>query len=348
MADAMIGMTQGQADSEGIRARVPEWAATHRNAHYLWGTAGAIPGEGGGFTTVKRSTALALPQMSSRPARPPTTLKECQGIGAAYSTTGGSHVCCGRFEHPDVPLGRMANVWTNGAREAAVLDAYLAWLETGLPFWDYMLRWSQENKPTPTEPGPQVFFPMVTPRTGFATTDCKETHKQLIWGESCVGKRHFDCVGLVNAAYAVAVDWPEVTLEICQWANRNFTTDVTQDPEVKPGDILCAWNGGVVDASSRSVVPGTPEALKWHHIGLAVGDKDGSVVQAEQGKAGVTVKPGIIQGGKLTGIFNFRGRLSNATLAQWVAQGKTWHTKNNKAKLARTFHATTFMARRLG
>lgn len=326
-----------------MRAYIAYFAAVQVGSHYLWGTAGnTIGSDANGkatanndsFTSVKRYAARPLPppeQGALPKAAPPAAARECWGIDAAYSITGGQHVCAGRFR--SVPMGEVGTYYTNRARQDGVLKTFLEFRESAKPFMFFAQDWMAKHAKEigPTNPGPQQFMGLLTPRVGYATVDAVKTiHKQLIWGESCVDKRHFDCVGLVNAAYATASGDPDLTMEIYQWGHRTVTSRMTEKDPVLPGDILCICTDGATeemrDIPFSQPKDQDPRNGKWHHIGLCMGDPNGTVVQAEEGPVGVTVRTNVIDPatGRMLGNskFNYRGRIPDSTLLAWRRRGE--------------------------
>ena len=145
--------------------------------------------------------------------------------------------------------------------------------------------------------------------------------------------KHFDCVGLINAAHAACCGWPDITFEIWQWAGKGLTQQLAEGTPVQSGDIVCVHKGTVDDAS-RSLSAGSAKADRdaWHHIGICLGDPAGTIIQAEEGPVGVTATPGMIsaQGKFLRGGFNYRGRVPDATLAAWRQRGDKELEKANQ------------------
>jgi hypothetical protein len=318
-----------------MRDWVAIYASLQKGSHYLWGTAGntltrgssgELNGVQDGFTSVKRCTAfgLKLPTAIPSPIKP-NAARECWGVDAAFSTTGGQHVCCGRFR--SVPMGTVATYFSNPARANKLLATYLEFRASRQPFMKFTIDWMIRNRANlgPGNPGPQPFFTTLTPRIGFATTDAVATvHQQLIWGESCEDVKHFDCVGLVNGCYASICAWPDITFEIWGWASASVTQHMPEGTDVLPGDIVCV-HSGPWNESDRNLTAGSDKDLrdKWHHIGICAGDPDGTIIQAEEGPVGVTVTPNAITrtGKILKGSFNYRGRVPDATLNAWRTRG---------------------------
>ena len=163
----------------------------------------------------------------------------------------GYYVCAGRFDA--IEGGRRANPGDPD------LEEYLAELRSvsqddWWPFYD-------------------VFSPRRVIKNGAAG--------DLVWGEDCRYRRHFDCVGFVNYCYDIAL------LELTErWAESPWALSLTQ------------YQADPVIAATTRVAPGALMAgdiltVGNHHIGLFAGDGDGSpgspgtVVQAADTPVGV-------------------------------------------------------------
>jgi cell wall-associated NlpC family hydrolase len=321
--------------NDTYRASIADFAAKQKGAHYLWGTAGNtvkreangdLNSVADGFTNVKRRTAFGMPRPRTIPSLvPPTSAARSWGWECAYCTTGGQHVCVGRFQ--SVPMGQVATYFSNPARGRNLVDTFLEYKASKKDFISFAIDWGKRNASrwSPTNPGPQLFFETLTPRIGFATKDAVSTvHLKLTWGESCAGVKHFDCVGLINAAFAEITAVPDITYEIFQWAHKSVTRPCPLGSAVKPGDIVCVHTGTPTAADSDlpfNITTGAGPG-KWHHIGMCLGDAAGSIIQAEEGPVGVTVTPGMISPqGMLKSPFNYRGRVPDNILTQWINRG---------------------------
>lgn len=211
-------------------------------AHFLTGASGARPGR----TDEQGRNSGGVPFAAGRtdPAEPAVFAGQC-----------GQHVCAGRFNAQN---GGIA-----GGRPAAATDTdmivYLAGL-AALP----ELQW----KP---------FFQFFSPRRfegGMLGT-------QVVWGEDCRDKRHFDGSGLVNWCLTEAAgDDHAFAFDIDTWStDASGTEAVSVAEQPRKGDIVMRRVDGV-----------------FTHIGLLVGDTDpgnhdaGHVVLAEQPGAGVVVR----------------------------------------------------------
>jgi len=154
-------------DWREVRRGASSFAVVFQHSHYLWGTAGntfsraadgSLKANGDGFTSVKRRTAWPLNKVAKVPARnagKASSAMECWGVDAAFSATGGQHVCAGRFTV--VPLGRVAIYSTNPATEEPLLEAFLQFRASRMSFMEYCIEWMMANmtRISPANPGPQ-------------------------------------------------------------------------------------------------------------------------------------------------------------------------------------------------
>lgn len=212
-------------------------------AHFLAGAAGARPG--GTEGTRLRPAGVTVTPARTDPADP--------AVFAARCEVHGPHVCAGRFN--------ARNGGIAGGRPAASTDTDLVVYLAGLA-------------PLPEERW-KPFFQFFSPRR----FEGGMLGSQLVWGEDCRAKRHFDGVGLVNWCLEQAVEarYP-ITFDIATWATDASGTDavaLTEPP--RKGDLLLRALDGA-----------------FTHIGFLVGDHDpgvpadlGHVVLAEQASVGV-------------------------------------------------------------
>ena len=98
-----------------------------------------------------------------------------------------------------------------------------------------------------------------------------------VWGECCVGIRHFDCIGFVNWCISTAHRPMQFSI----------TNAISQTRDVSFGDV---WAGDLV-------------TIGTHHIGIATGA--GTVVQAKGTKYGVveSALQGFTRCGRLPAFF---------------------------------------------
>lgn len=320
--------------ADAWRRTIAEWPEQFDGCHYLRGTAGNTPGLGNGFTAAKRTAAKLKPDMTDMAKEVPQAVLRCIGVGAGYCEIPSLHVCCGAYR--GALVGNVAQSFSNPQREGPLLRHWIAWNAAGQPdIFEYISAWRRtaSDPSGVTDPGPQTWFLYVWPRRVIADYDAvAETNGRIIWGSGCVGERHFDCVGLVNAAIAKALDNDNITMDMWVYAQASNCDDVTASETVEPGDLVLGYNGPANEMQNdrKFIVPGrdaddetkqafAARARRWHHIGIALGDGKGSVVQAEEGPVGVTMKSGLIgTRGQLSGaVLNFRGRLKDDVLASW-------------------------------
>lgn len=208
-------------------------------SHYLTGAAGATPGDVNGAIYRRGEVGLAAPKFD--PKAP------C--IHAAESNIEGHSICGGR--------------WSAFGRDARSSDwdltHYLAEQE------------AQYKKGGKIEPFYEVYSPRLT--------KVKGTVSQLAWGEDCRGKRHFDCVGLVNylltAVCNIKKSYMEKGFSASIQQHKGSTKAIAAGDSPASGDILY-----------KKMMH--PDGGSHDHIGLLL--HDGSVIQAEQTSVGVTLK----------------------------------------------------------
>jgi cell wall-associated NlpC family hydrolase len=151
-------------------------------------------------------------------------------LRAASCSVDGLHVCAGRFQ-------------TVGGRVLQPGDAALT-------------RYLDSLRGKPAE----QWQPMngLWPRM----MEGKKVTRQIVLGESCIGVRHFDCVGFINYCLSVVLR-RSVQNSIEGWINNS---PEVRDGSDQPGDIL---------------------TVGTHHIGFAMGD--GRVIHASETARGVVI-----------------------------------------------------------
>ena len=238
--------TAATAAAYASRAVDAALAQAAGGAHFLAGAGGARPG--GTEGTSLRPAGVTVTPARTDPADP--------AVFAARCEVHGPHVCAGRFN--------ARNGGIAGGRPAASTDTDLIVYLAGLASLPEE-RW----KP---------FFQFFSPRR----FEGGMLGSQLVWGEDCRAKRHFDGVGLVNWCLEQAVEarYP-ITFDIATWATDASGTDsvaLTEPP--RKGDLLLRALDGA-----------------FTHIGFLVGDNDpgvpadlGHVVLAEQASVGVVLR----------------------------------------------------------
>lgn len=176
-------VTAPRSSDAAIRRSIVDLARSFvaEKAHYLWGTAGNTPGHadgnpGGGKRASATLRAFSLDKTS-------TDIGKALGVCMAYQSTFDRHNSC---------AGRSTTIEKEAVVREADLDQYVVYCQieadSGVP----QERWSGAGS---------VGGRAIHARRVHFRGAPKDGGK-LVWGESCVGVRHFDCVGLVNYCYA--------------------------------------------------------------------------------------------------------------------------------------------------
>lgn len=197
-------------------------------SHYLWGAAGNHPNHSDGVFYSRNAAFLAHTSLS--PSEPCVFTAQCE--------TGGHYVCAGR---PDkCPGARPCDPHDHDLIE------YLDHLRDLSPeFWD-------------------PFASNFTPRRCISD-EGDAWHNQLLWGEDCRFRRHFDCIHFINYVISKTTKL-DVRLNIQSWIGpaSGYTDKKPMDAPPLPGDILAKGS---------------------HHIGFL--DENGYVLQAQDHATGV-------------------------------------------------------------
>ncbi len=224
----------------GVRLAIVQLARTFvPSAHYLWGTAGNTPGNaegnpGGG----KMAAAVMRPfSLSTTEKEKEKVLGVCMAVQPRFD---GYNTCAGRSR------GRTGNL-------EEFLKACQAKADAG-----------QTDQTTwPGAAGnlfPRKYHFRGDPAAGGA----------VVWGESCVGVRHFDCIGLVNYCYAK------------HWYKGAFGLDIKFFRNPQCGAVAMTGSTDLMDADIL-IKPGDV------HIGMLYRNGQAwSVVQAESTENGLT------------------------------------------------------------
>jgi hypothetical protein len=178
-------------------------AVSYQGCHYLWGAAGATPGNQDG-ARYRAGSVDWVPNQINNPSQAMVWACSC-------NVDPPTRVCCGRYD--EVSGGREAR-----PRDQDLLD-YLALL-----------------KSTPVQSMWPPFFDRFTPRLAN-WMEGQSMVSKLVWGEDCRGVRHFDCIGFINF---LLMDWNVQLLARSQagisWLRTNLE-DVS-DQEPWPADIV--------------------------------------------------------------------------------------------------------------
>jgi hypothetical protein len=105
--------------------------------------------------------------------------------------------------------------------------------------------------------------------------------RATIWGECCIGKRHFDCVGFVNWCFWAALG-AEAILEVDQWSPYYQAEGSVPRTSLVPGGPRAAQTADLLFRS------GATGEGPFAHIGIAVGN--GQVAHAAGHDVGVVVE----------------------------------------------------------
>jgi len=209
-------------DKNRARQLIADFASDFSGSHYLWGAGGSTPGNADGV--FYRAAVVTLHPAQTDPKDPK--------IFTATCSVDGKSVCAGRFKK--IRGGRLANSTDQD------LVAYLNGLAG--------------QKPDQWEPYFQWFSPRMM--------EGKKLSRQLVWGEDCRARRHFDCISFVNFVLSRTTIRSNWSMNIDQYNAQTQEVDRRAPPVA--GDILTRGN---------------------HHIGLL--DSDGQVIQAEDSANGV-------------------------------------------------------------
>ena len=215
--------TQSADSAEAdIRRSIVDLALSFVNdkAHYLWGTAGNVPGqrngnEGGG----KIDSAKLRPYSLNK-----TATDQNRAIGvclAAQSIFGGYNSCAGRCK-----IIEADNTFYDSDLDKYVTDREVD-VRQGTPqtqwegITDVEGRWIHPRR---------VHFQGALSFGG-----------KVVWGESCHGVRHFDCVGLVNYCYARHYNGKSFGIDIAAFRGPNSGFErrsSTSTSDFKNGDVI--------------------------------------------------------------------------------------------------------------
>jgi len=217
-------------------------------SHYINGGYGATPDRSDGCPCRPGGIVLVADKDHLNPAHLPNKPANL-AVRAATLTIKTYAVCAGNYA--TFPGGRVTSP------TAPDLVAYLDTLKSTEPeTW--------EN-----------YFVNFTPRRTFGPgQNGVDGNGLLVWGQSCMGIRHFDCVGFISYCYWQA-SGNVVQLEISQWrtpapGRQVFDFKAKERPaSLMDGDILVKAD---------------------HHIGFVTAD--GTVIEAQDSQYGVCATAG--------------------------------------------------------
>lgn len=218
-----LSVATHSANLQDLRMRVIRLAESLVGSHYLWGAAGASPGQSNG--SPGRPGAVFMVQNRFDPANP--------SVNAASCNVTDYHVCSGRFREVH---GTVVPSTDSGLR------SFLSSIERVPP-----TAWRSPNG--------------LWPRKMQGST----VPTQIVWGESCLGVRHFDCVGFINYCLSMVLH-QNIQASIAQYIRDTTTVETGQ--QVLAADILTRGSS---------------------HIGFATGD--GFAIHASESARGVIKSP---------------------------------------------------------
>lgn len=184
---------------------ITNFARTFLGSHYLWGSAGAFPGQLNG----------ARYRHGSVPWNPASLHLSDLSLCAAKCDVQGHYVCAGRFQKAGGQV-----VPDNDVTLQHFLSPYGS---PALAEWDSMsLRLT-----------PRLVRGAGVPSAG-----------KIVWGENCTGVRHFDCISFINYVLGETTKIPDQqngwSGNIKQWSEM-WTTDVPLSAPNVAGDILIRY-----------------------------------------------------------------------------------------------------------
>jgi hypothetical protein len=236
------------ADTARKRARwkIGATAREMDGAHYVNGAKGARPNKKDGAAVRPNTVALEMVTALDRLAFFAASVALQKTDKVTTKTSPDKHVCGGIYDTIGGLLVSDAD---------AILRKYLG----------------EQNPKSPADCWTKGG---LTPRRLAGSRDTKNTGR-VVWGESCDGWRHFDCIGLVEFAVQQVVK-RTIGGEIYQFASpKNVlgATRVSDDKDVRDGDLVSQ-----VDQDG-----------KYHHIGVIYLEGGTPLVaQAAQTSVGVT------------------------------------------------------------
>lgn len=231
--------------SPDIGGRVIGVARSLVGSHYINGGYGATPGQLNGFPGRPGGIGLIAAPDRLNPAKQANPKKDL-AVFAATMTVKKYCVCAGNYN--SFPGGRTAppSDWD--------LNFYLGTLQLApVALW-------------------QNYYTNFTPRRAYGPgPKGGDIGGRLVWGQSCQGVRHFDCVGFISFCIWSATG-REYQLEISQWRN----------PAVAGGQVF--------DLAPHKPKPSAVQAgdiiIKAdHHIGFV--SNEGEIIEAQDTDLGV-------------------------------------------------------------
>jgi hypothetical protein len=187
-------------------------------AHYLWGTAGNEPGKGNGNPGGGKQMAAKMRDYSLDP-KEAAREKVLAVRTAVQPVFDGYNTCAGR---------------SGLYKDAPDLDAFVKACQDAIAKGT-----TDQTKWDGAGPRKTLF-----PRKYYFRGNIQNSGA-VVWGDSCDGVPHFDCVGLVNYCYAKHWYQSNFGLGISAYRNANQgTAPVDNDKDLMDGDILIKSGDG--------------------------------------------------------------------------------------------------------
>jgi hypothetical protein len=242
----------GSAALAAIRRSVVDLARSFvKKGHYLEGTAGNTPNFADGNPGGDKQDACRMLTPNINIDLRETRKQQVISVNTAVQNKfKGFNTCAGRSARFQQPT-------------AAELQKYLVAIQ------EAALR-----NPNPASwPGHGPF--KLHPRRYFLSDKLQEQGK-IVWGESCVGVRHHDCVGLINFCYEEHTSRP---------GGWGFEIEQYHDSEITGTRIVRMSDAGDGDIAVKLLKNGHPH----DHIGLIqlIGGRL-KIIQAKETKVGLT------------------------------------------------------------
>lgn len=242
-------------DIEETKQRLIDTARDQVGAHYLWSTAGNTPGnkDGAWYRALKAELHPNVPDLDefnsdSRFAAAKKYKVQAPILFTAFASTSdfGLLACGGRG---GVFTAQLALADMNSNVKKA-LD--LKWKDLS----DEQIEELIENSNDP--------YSYRWPRPNSSLSN-SSLHRSTIWGESCVGTRHFDCIGFVNWCLSTVLN-KQIQYGIGNFIAKSIGT-VIPVKQARMGDIVTigadhigwvAENNTVIEA--KDVISGVVES----------------------------------------------------------------------------------------
>ncbi|HMF57346.1 MAG TPA: hypothetical protein VK619_13465 [Pyrinomonadaceae bacterium] len=204
------------ADNEALKLLVIQKAREQAKAgaHYLWGAAGNTPGNSDGawyrpsHAQLHPNVPDLEPLTQNRNAAASKHNVHVPTLFAAFvdSSDQGLLPCVGRTVQFPMPL----------ALDAMDKDKHAAFDLKLKNLTDAQIEEFQRNA------GNAASFRWPRPNSALGNNN---PHHSTVWGESCVGKRHFDCIGFINWLLSETLN-KHIQYGIANYTNKNVGTEV--------------------------------------------------------------------------------------------------------------------------